>query len=161
MPKGGARAVSGPPPDPNALRRDRDSSGWTVLPAEGRAGDPPEWPLLDQTLREETLWCDLWSRPQAVAWQRLDQRYEVAMFVRKLAEAEQPRASVELQKVVRQYLDSLGLSVQGMLRNRWKIADNDDRGDEDESGNPASQPQRSRRPSARSRLKVVDGDEGA
>nr|BCD33705.1 hypothetical protein [Streptomyces violaceusniger] len=44
------------------------------------------------------------------------------MFCRKLAEAELPKASVELQKVVRQYLDSLGLSVQGMLRNRWKIA---------------------------------------
>jgi hypothetical protein len=28
MAKGGARAVSGPPPDPNALRRERD--GWRL-----------------------------------------------------------------------------------------------------------------------------------
>lgn len=47
MPRGGARVNSGPPPDPNALRRDRpsDKDGWTTLPAEGRQGDPPAWPL--------------------------------------------------------------------------------------------------------------------
>jgi hypothetical protein len=91
-------------------------------------------------------------------WERLDQGIEVAMFVRKLAEAEQPKASVELQKVVRQYLDSLGLSVQGMLRNRWRLSD---------GGAPAaasSTPARKvpARKSARSRLKVVRSDgEGA
>ncbi len=54
MPRGGARVNSGPPPDPNALRRDRpsDVAGWTTLPAEGRTdslGRPkpaPKWPLL-------------------------------------------------------------------------------------------------------------------
>ena len=47
MPSGGARVNSGPPPDPDALRRDRadDRSGWTLLPAEGRQGDTPEFPL--------------------------------------------------------------------------------------------------------------------
>jgi hypothetical protein len=107
-----------------ALRRQRpgDSAGWTELPAEGRAGRPPKWPLDGQSEREKVLWSELWKRPQAVMWQRLDQRYEVAMFARNLARAEQPMASVELQKVVRQYLDSLGLSVAGMLRNRWRLA---------------------------------------
>lgn len=49
MPKGGARINSGPPPDPQALRRDRpsDRDGWTLLPAGGYAGEIPEWPLLD------------------------------------------------------------------------------------------------------------------
>lgn len=56
-------------------------------------------------------------------WQRLDQRYEVGLFVRNFARAEQFDASIELQKVVRQYLDSLGLSVAGMLRNRWRLAE--------------------------------------
>lgn len=54
MPRGGARVNSGPPPDPNALRRDRpsDAAGWTILPAEGRrkangaAAGAPRWPLL-------------------------------------------------------------------------------------------------------------------
>jgi hypothetical protein len=46
MARGGARARSGPPPDPNALRRDRkDDAAWIILPAAGRQGDPPEWPL--------------------------------------------------------------------------------------------------------------------
>lgn len=157
MPKGGARVVSGPPPDPRSLRQSRptNAAGWTTLPAEGRTAPAPEWPLVTQTEREIVLWEDLWSRPQAVAWEDLDQRYEVAMFVRKLAEAELPKASVELQKVVRQYLDSLGLSVQGMLRNRWKIAP---AVEEEEPASPVEVP---RRPSARDRLRVVPRGEGA
>lgn len=124
MPKGGARVVSGPPPDPNALRRNRpsDQAGWTTLPAEGRQGGPPVWPLVGLSDREDELWADLWSRPQAVAWEAMGQGYEVALFVRTLAQAEQPDAKVDLQRIVRAYLDSLGLSVQGMLRNRWKVA---------------------------------------
>ncbi|WP_435107341.1 hypothetical protein [Nocardiopsis synnemataformans] len=156
MPSGGARTVSGPAPDPDALRRNRpsDTSGWQTLPAEGRTGAPPDWPLIDVQPREWDLWCDLWSRPQAAMWEKLDQRYEVAMFVRKLAEAELPKASVELQKVVRQYLDSLGLSVQGMLRNRWKIATPEQDQDDDAE---ATAPQVPARPSARDRLTVVHG----
>lgn len=62
MPRGGARVNSGPPPDPNALRRDRpsDAAGWTTLPAEGRRkangaqAAAPTWPLLpDIGLRAE------------------------------------------------------------------------------------------------------------
>lgn len=156
MPRGG-HAASGPPPDPNSLRQSRASNaaGWSTLPAEGRNGPAPEWPLVAQNDREVVLWDDLWSRPQAVAWEALDQRYEVAMFVRKLAEAELPKASVELQKVVRQYLDSLGLSVQGMLRNRWKVAP----AVEEEQATPSAPAVR--RPSARDRLKVVPSGEGA
>jgi hypothetical protein len=46
MASGGARATSGPSPDPEALRRDRKSDPkWIDLPAEGRVGPPPEWPL--------------------------------------------------------------------------------------------------------------------
>lgn len=47
MARGGARVQSGPPPDPDALRRDRpeDKAGWTILPAAGRQGAAPKWPL--------------------------------------------------------------------------------------------------------------------
>lgn len=157
MPRGGARAVSGPAPDPNALRRDRpsDKDGWTILPADGRIGDPPAWPLINPTDRELAFWADMWTRPQAVMWEALGQDVEVAFYVRKLVEAEQPRASVELRKSIRQDFDSLGLSVQGMLRNRWKIAD---------AVEPASAetPKTTKRKSAgaKGRLKVVaNGDE--
>lgn len=123
------------------------------MPAR-REGVPPEWPLVMPTDREMQLWEELWARPQAVMWERLDQGIEVAMFVRKLGEAELPKASVELQKVVRQYLDSLGLSVQGMLRNRWKIAPAVE-------VPKATTPKAPARKSARSRLTVVSDGEGA
>lgn len=159
MPKGGARAVSGPPPDPNALRRNRpqDKAGWTTLPAEGRQGGPPVWPLAGMSDREFELWRDLWAKPQAVAWEALDQGYEVALFVRALAQAEQPDAKVDLQRIVRQYLDSLGLSVQGMLRNRWKVAPAAEV--EEVPSAPAAAP--ARRPGPRDRLRVVPRGEGA
>ena len=159
MPRGGARVVSGPPPDPNALRRDRpgDKASWTTLPAEGRAGKPPAWPLTEQTDREIELWNDLWSRPQAVMWEKLGQEYEVAMCARMLARAEAPKSSVELLKTVKQFFDSLGLSTAGMLRNRWRLSDG-------AAGEQASSTPTRRAParmSSRSRLKVVPsaGDE--
>lgn len=124
MPSGG-HSRSGPPPDAGSLRQARlgGTGQWASLPAEGRAGRPPRWPLTEQTDRERVLWRELWKRPQAVMWERLDQRYEVALFARNLERAERPGASIELQKVVRAYLDSLGLSVAGMLRNRWRLAE--------------------------------------
>lgn len=154
MARGGARTVSGPAPDPTALRRNRpsDQSSWRMLPADGRPGDPPDWPLTDVTDREWELWCELWSRPQAVMWEELGQDYEVALFVRGLAEAEKPDAKVDVRKLARQYLDSLGLSVQGMLRNRWKIAA---AGQIAEPGPGGIAEQPPRRRSARDRMKVV------
>jgi hypothetical protein len=55
--RGGARVNSGPPPDPNALRRDRptDKDGWKSLPASGRDGRLPKWPLLPDLQRRAEL----------------------------------------------------------------------------------------------------------
>lgn len=123
MARGGARARSGPPPDPNALRRDRkdDKSGWTTLPADGREGDPPEWPLTEPSDRELALWEREWCRPQAVEWERNGQELEVALFVRNLVEAEEPGASKAKRELVKQNMEALGLSLPGLLRNRWRI----------------------------------------
>lgn len=158
MPRGGARVVSGPPPDPSALRRNRptDKAGWTTLPAGGRRGPAPEWPLVSPADRELDLWEDLWSRPQAVMWEELGQHLEVAMYVRCLAEAERIDGRIDIKKLARQYMDSLGLSVQGMLRNRWKVAPAAEVDDTVVPAAPAP-----RRPSARDRLRVVPHDEGA
>lgn len=157
MPSGGARVVSGPPPDPAALKRNRpsDQAGWTTIPAEGRKGRPPAWPLTDQDPREAVIWRELWKRPQAVMWEKLDQRYEVALFARNLARAEQPMASVELQKVVRQYLDSLGLSVAGMLRNRWRLAE------PAETAGKAPRASAAAPESAKTRLRSISGQRSA
>ncbi|MFC4912568.1 hypothetical protein [Actinomadura gamaensis] len=154
MPKGGARARSGPPPDPNALRRARDKGDWVLLPAAGRDGAPPEWPLLKPSRRESELWSALWAKPQALMWERHGQEIEVALYVRNLAVAERSGATVAQGTLVRQMADSLGLTTPGLRANRWRI----------EAAAPVAEesaPSAPQRPSSRSRLKVVRDDSPA
>ena len=154
MSSGGARTRSGPPPDPNALRRDRKTDGeWTALPAEGRKGDPPVWPLSGQSDREVELWALFWARPQAAQWEKLGQDFEVALYVRNLAQAEQPGAPVNLSTLVRQQADALGLTIPGLRTNRWKIAGDQVAAKRAEKA-ATEQPART---SARDRFKVVGG----
>lgn len=121
MSSGGARAHSGPPPDPNALRRERDKAEWAHLPAAGREADPPAFPLTRPTARERDLWAEEWRRPQAFMWEANGQARQVAMYVRTLAEAEKPRASTQLRNLVKQQEEILGISLTGLARNRWTI----------------------------------------
>lgn len=201
MPRGGARVNSGPPPDPNALRRDRkqDVAGWTTLPSEGRRGAAPKWPLapevrtaaalesagaqrevlqvqieegvaprgavarlakLDQTVAELRaivaqaaklevgLWKDLWSTPQAVAWEQLRWTREVALYVRWQVLAE--LGDIDAGKEARQWSDRLGLNPAAMLRNRWRVAT-----DEVGARRAAAAPPKAN--SLRDRLKALDG----
>lgn len=149
MPKGG-HARSGPAPDPNALRRERDAGEWVVLPAEGRQGEPPEWPLVGHTEREAELWALMWRKPQAVMWERNGQQIEVALYVRNLTIVELPGSPVNLGTLLRQQADALGLTVPGMRANRWRIA-------RDEVAEKRAEKTAPRRASARSRLKVIAG----
>lgn len=154
MPKGGARSRSGPAPDPTALRRERDAGEWTILPAEGRQGATPDWPLTEQSDREAGLWDRLWRKPQALMWERYDQTIEVALYVRRLAEAEEPKSVVVLSTLVRQMADSLGLTTPGMRANRWRI----DR--EAEAVPRPAGPVVPAANSARARLRAVPGGSG-
>lgn len=156
MPKGGARSRSGPAPDPDALRRERDAGEWTILPAEGRQGATPDWPLTEQNDREAELWERLWTLPQAFMWERCSQDIEVALYVRRLVEAEKPDAFVNLGTLVRQMADSLGLTMPGMRANRWRIErpSEDDQAPAGPSG-PTIAPT-----SARARLRAVSGGSG-
>jgi hypothetical protein len=155
MPKGGARTRSGPAPDPTALRRERDAGEWTILPAEGRQGATPDWPLTEQGDRETELWGRLWKVPQALMWERYGQEIEVALYVRRLCEAEKPDAFIGLGTLVRQMGDSLGLSTPGMRANRWRI---DRASEEDET--PAGPTPTTAPTSARARLRAVTGGSG-
>jgi hypothetical protein len=148
MAQGGARVRSGPVRDPNALRRERgDDPSVVELPAAGREGPVPGWPLSDASRRELELWELEWVRPQAVMWERNGQELEVALFVRSLVDAERPNAPTAARTLVRQLMDSLGLSVPGLARNGWKIVEK------------ASGRRRSSSSSIRDRLKVVEGGE--
>lgn len=122
MTSGGARARSGPAPDPNALRNERsDVLGWKVLPVTGRPGDPPDWPLPEASDREMWHWARLWRTPQATEWEKLGQQVEVAVYVRRLIEVEQPGANAALGNHVLRLGEGLGLTIPGLLRNRWQI----------------------------------------
>ena len=123
MPSGGARARSGPAPDPNALRRDRkDDAAWVVLPAEGYDGPVPEFPLTGATHAEVDLWSRLWRKPQAVMWAKLGLEFEVAAYVRAFLESVAVEASAGLKTAVLRMAAEIGLSLPGMHQLRWKFA---------------------------------------
>lgn len=155
MASGGARTRSGPAPDPHALRRDRkgDAAGWTILPSEGRAGDPPAWPLTAATKRETDLWWTFWRKPQALLWESNGQAYEVALYVRCFAEAERAGAASSLRTLVRQQADALLLTIPAMRAARVKIAPDEVA----EKRTAAAKAVPATAPSSRSRLRAVKG----
>lgn len=147
MPSGGARARSGPAPDPNALRRDRkDDAAWVTLPAEGYTGGVPDFPLpraiqfahffekskrVDVPDEVETaavwdaeleLWAELWRKPQAVMWKKLGLEFEVASYVRGFLESVKAEASAGLKTAVLRMSGEIGLSLPGMHQLRWKLS---------------------------------------
>jgi len=131
----GGHANSGPPPDPNALRNERsDVLGWKVLPVTGRPGPAPDWPLPEASERELWHWERLWKTPQATEWEKLGQLVEVAVYVRRLAEVEQPGATASLGNHVLRLGEGLGLTLPGLARNRWQIGSQT-------GAAPASQPE--------------------
>jgi hypothetical protein len=141
----GSSQRSGPPPDPESLTQ--ASGGWVLLPASGRPGEPPAWPL-DQALeRELDLWASEWARPQAIMWERCGQELEVALYVRAVVKAEKHDAPTNTRTLVRQLMEALGVSIPGMLRNRWKIEDTSAMADEFEDEDD----------DVRNRLTVVSG----
>lgn len=121
MARGGARARSGPAPTSAERSHKADPQGWTTLPAEGRDGALPAFPLIAPTAREMELWERLWETPQAVMWEAQSQEFEVASYVRLLTRAELPKSSSMIWAQVKQFAESLGLSVSGMQRNRWTV----------------------------------------
>ncbi len=157
----GGHANSGPAPDPNALRNERsDVLGWKVLPITGRPGPAPDWPLPEQSERELWHWERLWKTPQATEWEKLGQEVEVAVCVRRLVVVEQPDATAALGNHVLRLAEGLGLTIPGLLRNRWQIGGGQPMPEEaPATGTDGPAPRRSSG-SARGRLTVVadDGD---
>ncbi len=154
MPRGGSRVRSGPAPTSTdrSHKAKASAEGWTTLPAEGREGPLPAFPLSSPGDREMELWERLWETPQATMWEQLCQEFEVASYVRLLARAEKPGSSAIIWGQVKQLAESLGLSVSGMQRNRWTIGTVNDSSSE-------SAPQSAVSPVAdlAARLKAVQG----
>jgi hypothetical protein len=56
-------------------------------------------------------------------WEAAGQEEEVAIYVRTLGQAEKLDASTASRTLLRQQMEALGISIPGMMRNRWKIED--------------------------------------
>lgn len=155
MARGGPRARSGPAPTSTerSHKAKATAEGWTTLPADGRDGPMPAWPLVSPTDREMELWERLWESPQAVMWEQLHLDMEVASYVRLMARAEAPRSSAIIWGQVKMVAESLGLSAAGMARNRWTVASVNDDTDSD-----APQSAVSAVADLSARLKAVSGD---
>lgn len=143
--------MPGPPPKhPSERRRRNLPPPLTQLPAEGRKGDAPEWPLTAGTQAERRVWAELWATPQAVMWERLGWTRTVARYCRFLVRAEKKDAATGLLAEVRQLEDRLGLTSMAMKRLQWEIVADEmaELRDEKDSDDAAASNVR--------RLKVVD-----
>lgn len=147
MASGGARNRSGPQADPNSARSDARGLSFDKLPADGRAGEPPiEWPLgapavyidvivngkpsreLDPEATDEraaaelSLWREVWSYPQAVAWEQDRWRWNiVALYVRTFLVCAGPEAKAADKASLHRFGDQLGLTPAGLRENGWTI----------------------------------------
>jgi hypothetical protein len=73
--------------------------------------------------RELLVWSRQWKRPQAIMWERNGQEEEVALYVRTLVAAEDAGAKANVRTLVKQQQEALGLSLPGLARNHWRIAE--------------------------------------
>lgn len=179
MAKGGARNRSGPQADPKSLRSADRGLVLTALPSEGYKGKAPEFPLMPFTVyrweyedkrrfqvrdaeatetfreRETELWCQAWTYPQACAWAREPWRWTaVAMWVRTAVVCESSEATAADKGAIHRFADQIGLTPAGLKENSWAIA-------ADEVAAKATEKAAQRSPSARDRMKVVSGGDGA
>lgn len=112
--------MPGPPPKKYPQHRIA-RAGLVSLPAEGRSGKPPEWPLPGRlTAAERKTWVQLWATPQAVAWERLGWTRTVARYCRVLLAAEE--LAKDAMSEARQLEDRLGLTPKAMRLLLWEIA---------------------------------------
>jgi hypothetical protein len=90
------------------------------LPAEGRSGATPKWPLDGRpSTPEKRAWVELWSTPQAVAWERLGWTRTVARYAKLLLAAE--ALNKDALAEARQLEDRLGLTPKAMRLLLWEI----------------------------------------
>jgi hypothetical protein len=108
-----------PAPKVEPVRRN-PRVGPLKLPAGGRQGPPPDWPLsgeLDAQLRR--IWIDVWHTPQAVEWERLGWNRVVARYCLVLGAAEQ--LDMQALAEARQLEDRLGLTPKSMRMLLWQV----------------------------------------
>lgn len=107
---------------PDQVRR-RNTKLITTLPAGGRGGQAPAWPLGKATADERRHWNDLWKKPQAVIWEQWHAEDVVAQYVQIVVRCEQPDPPVMLLSERRQMQMQLGLLPGALFRLQWTLTD--------------------------------------
>lgn len=139
--------MPGPPPKQGARRRNARPD-WRTLPANGRTGRAPAWPIGKPTRSETALWRSLWATPQTEAWEALGWTRVVARYTRLLLVCESPECTAAMLGEARQLEDRLGLTPKSMRLLLWVIVEN-------ELDNTAGKVQNPKASGAR-RLRAVD-----
>jgi len=145
---GGARNRSGPRPDPNSGRSDRRGLSLSALPAGGFDGEVPEFPLptakryrweyedkrryqvfdadatAEYRYREESVWEQAWTTPQAAAWARESWRWPIiAEYCRLKTIVElDADSNAALVGQLHRFRDQIGFTPAGLTQNGWAIA---------------------------------------
>lgn len=149
MARGGARNRSGPAPVEGSARSDARGYSLQALPAEGHAGEVPEWPLPRRQIwftyrvdketvrerdrggeeavaeREAELWEWAWRTPQACAWALPSEAWRVqtvARWVRQAVLCESHEAKAADHAQLHRYADQVGLTTAGLREMGWKVA---------------------------------------
>lgn len=153
MPRGGARVRSGPTATPGSIRSGRvlDRSGIVHLPAAGRDGEAPAWPLPGRMSKwESERWAEEWRRPQALMWEQLGLEVQVALYVRNLRLASSTKAAVTRTSGLMAQMNNLGLTADAMKRLGWVIDEAPPEAGTVAAARPAGT-------SAKDRIRVIQG----
>lgn len=151
----GGHARSGPPKREGSARADAAGYKLTELPAEGYAGEIPEWPLIPRASDVEMVyWERAWRTPQAFIWSRQEFRWlipDVARLVRLEVRCDEPDAPATLLARLPSAKDDVGMTAAGLARFGAKIKPNE------VAAKAAEKAAAPKSKSSRDRLKVVSG----
>jgi hypothetical protein len=119
--------MAGRPPSVDPVRRNA-RVGPLLLPAEGRQGAVPDWPLDTPATpafaqHELEIWAQLWRTPQSVQWERQGWIRVVARYCRTLLAAE--GLDKDCMAEARQLEDRLGLTPKSMRMLLWQVVDDE------------------------------------
>lgn len=119
-------------PKSNPVRRN-SRVGPLLLPAGGRKGPTPMWPLPGPASPDElAYWSRLWQKPQAVVWAEQEIFDIVARYCRIAVAAVAADATAALMAQATSMEDRLGLTPRAMRMLLWQIAPDEVTGKRDE-----------------------------
>ena len=122
----GGHARSGPPKQEGSARADAAGYSLTALPAEGYAGEVPDWPIEPRMApTERRYWERAWRTPQACIWARQEFAWlvpDVAGWERLTERCDEPDAPATLLARLPSSADAIGMTTAGLARLGAKIA---------------------------------------